>query len=319
MLADAERILRRAAGGPGGAVAALRHDAPHFRGLSSGDAEQLRGHLLAGMERHPEARDLRPHIAEELRTSLSPVVLAGAARAARRFVPADHDLRGLLRVAAERIRIRDERVTLGVGETRTAGEEIEATLALVTDPPPRCCGGPLPRPGLDSAHAAFDLDERALLRARVEDQSGRPLELISLLRARRSVIAFFYTRCMNPSKCSLAITRLGAISRGAGKDWNLLAISYDGVFDTPAQLSAYGIERGFRFGERSRLLRCRAGWCEVRRAFDLRVGYGRATVNEHAREVFVVGRALRAMAVDADLLASCGALERALRKVEEEA
>ena len=65
----------------------LRQDAPHVSGLSSTDAERVRAHLLASFETRGIPAEALPVVAEELRTSVSPAVLAGAARAVRSLGP----------------------------------------------------------------------------------------------------------------------------------------------------------------------------------------------------------------------------------------
>ena len=291
MSGGADRLIDRIASGGLQAAAALRQDARHFGRLSTGEAECLRGRILAALERGGVPQGALPALREELRTSLSPVVLAGAARAVRGLGAVDEELRALLRRASERIRLRDEHVSFGDGPALTAREEIAATLALLDGPPRPCCGKFRAAPAAEAPR--FPLDPGSLERVAVQDQAGARAALVPLLRGRTSLIAFFYTRCMNPAKCSLTVTRLADVAR-ARTDVNLLALSYDSRFDTPARLHAYGLHRGFPFGERARLIRFASGWPAVRRAFRLQVGYGEATVNEHARELFAVGRDLQA-------------------------
>jgi protein SCO1/2 len=120
-------------------------------------------------------------------------------------------------------------------------------------------------------------------------------------------VAFFYTRCMNPAKCSLTVTRLAAVAAyltpGGGGDVNVLAVSYDGDFDTAPRLREFGAARGFGFSETARLARVATGWPAVRRQFALQVGYGDVTVNAHAREVFAVSPGLAARGLEAEALA----------------
>ena len=71
---------------------------------------------------------------------------------------------------------------------------------------------------------------------------------------RPAVMTFFYTRCQNAKKCSLAVSRLGVLQRRlaqAGLDGHvrLLAISYEPQFDTPDRIHRYASDRGFRLGE----------------------------------------------------------------------
>jgi protein SCO1/2 len=284
-------------------AAMLSQGADHFDGLSTADAERVRGHILAAFGEDRASEWALPAIREELRTSLSPIVLAGAARAARALEAIDEELRRLLLAASERIALRDEYVRFDGAAALTAREEIAAALAAR---PRACCGGAA-RP---ADPVRFSLPPAAVERAAVEDQSGARIALAELLRRRTSLIAFFYTRCMNPAKCSLTVTRLAGLARDLqGRDLNLLGFSYDGAYDNPVRLRAYGRDRGFAFGEGARLIRCRAGWKGIRAAFGLRVGYGPATVNDHARELFLVRPDLSAIGLDPEWLADRAAVE----------
>lgn len=152
------------------------------------------------------------------------------------------------------------------------------------------------------------LDEEALNRVEIEDHAGRRHVFGELLRSRTSLIALFYTRCMNPNKCSLTVARFGQVARCAGiekRDHELqfVAMTYDGDYDDPARLLAYGRDRGFPFGDSVLMVRCVSGWNTVRRQFDLQVGYGGSTVNSHARELFLVKPELSLTSIDAELLA----------------
>jgi hypothetical protein len=294
-------------------VSMLRQDARHFRGLSAAQADQVRGHILASFEHRGLPADAIHTVKEELRTSLSPIVLAGAARAMRGLTSVDTDCRALLIAASERMEIRDEVVRLDAldhapaATPRTARGEIASTLALWQQAPSHCCGGaarPSPRSG---APQPISLCPNALSRVAVEDQSEQRVALLDLLRDRTSLIAFFYTRCMNPAKCSLTISRLADLTRLAStypsaSNLNFLGISYDSDFDVPSRLYAFGRDRGFPFGDNARLMRCIRGWYSTRRMFDLHVGYSEATVNAHARELFLVSGGQQAVGIDCERL-----------------
>ena len=106
-------------------------------------------------------------------------------------------------------------------------------------------------------------------------------------------MAFFYTRCDNPYKCSLTITKLAALQdrfaqRGIADAVTIAAITYDPAFDVPERLRRYGTDRGVRFGERTRFFRVTSGFADFRRRFDLGVNYGPSTVNRHRIEVHVL-------------------------------
>ncbi|TGE00816.1 SCO family protein [Methylobacterium nonmethylotrophicum] len=323
------RTIPRSRAGDRRLASMLHQNAPLFRGLSAGDADRVRGHVLASLESRLLDEDAVHAVKEELRTSFSPVVLAGAARAVRDLVRVDAEIRDLLAAASARIAARDEFVRLDASECcpdrapRTARDEIASALALqaiLENPPGRCCGA-ASREEPDRGRRAFSLCRNRLGGIVVEDQSERQGTLLDLVQGRTSLVAFFYTRCMNPAKCSLTISRLAGLARLASErattaEIGVFAISYDPDFDTASRLRAFGQDRGFPFGETARLLRCTTGWEKVRRAFDLQVGYSAATVNAHARELFMLSDRLQAVEVACERLAD---VERLLADVTETA
>ncbi len=149
---------------------------------------------------------------------------------------------------------------------------------------PSCCDAP------DSSKPAPNV---AGLDVVLEDQEGRTAEFDDFFSGRPTVVAFFYTRCENPQKCTLTITRLAALQRSLKEDGldgavRIAAITYDPAFDVPDRLRTYGDDRGVRFGEHVRFFRARSGFDDVRRRFDLGVNYGAATVNRHRTELFLL-------------------------------
>ena len=49
----------------------------------------------------------------------------------------------------------------------------------------------------------------------LEDQDGARVTFGEFFAGKPSVVAFFYTRCDNPNKCSLTITKLGSSNGGS--------------------------------------------------------------------------------------------------------
>ena len=132
-----------------------------------------------------------------------------------------------------------------------------------------------------------------LRRVELQDQDGRIELFDQYFRGRPAVVAFFYTRCDNPYKCSATITKLAAIQRSlraqqAGASVTLAAISYDPDFDIPERLRIYGADRGVVFGASTRFFRATSGFAELRRWFGLGVNYGGSTVNRHQIEVYLL-------------------------------
>lgn len=310
IIAAAQKVPLSAAGSSR-LTAMLSQNAQHFAGLSTAEAERARGLLLAEFARRPLISEAADVIREELRTSQSAIVLAGAARGLRGLHAGDPEWRALLMASAQRIAARDEFVRWvpdHPGE-RTACEEIKLTLEQWDAPRSRCCHGK-ERPAPSQPHHApqpFTLDAVTLGRVRIEDQDGKRQGLLDLLAGHRSIVGFFYTRCMNPAKCSLTVTRLAALARQLaqaddGEAWRVLAITYDPRFDTPARLRDFGAARDFPYADNSRLIRCSTHWKTVREALRLQVGYGASTVNEHARECFIISPQLTACPIGGEAL-----------------
>ncbi|MBV9926367.1 MAG: SCO family protein [Acidobacteria bacterium] len=126
-----------------------------------------------------------------------------------------------------------------------------------------------------------------------EDQDGTPVTFGEFFRGRPSVVVFFYTRCDNPLKCSLTITKLGRVQklleeRGLAGEIQTAAITYDPEFDLPERLRCYGQNRGVRTDACHRLLRVTGGFEALRRHFQLGVNFIGSLVNRHRIEVYLL-------------------------------
>jgi cytochrome oxidase Cu insertion factor (SCO1/SenC/PrrC family) len=129
----------------------------------------------------------------------------------------------------------------------------------------------------------------------LEDQDGTRLSFSEAFAGRPTALTFFYTRCQNPGKCSLTVTRLARLARSCaaeGLEANVAGITYDPAFDRPARLRTYGADRGMAFSAHCRLLRTLGPFDPVRDTFDLGVGFGPVTVNRHRLDLFVLNPAL---------------------------
>jgi protein SCO1/2 len=175
--------------------------------------------------------------------------------------------------------------------------EIEKALAAVSlrDIPAQapCCGGqPVPialKETTETSPAGSD-DIQA---TQLQDQDGAVFSFGDFFPGRPSVLAFFYTRCMNPNKCSLTITKLARLqnrlaAQALQSRFNVAAITYDPAFDSPSRLHAYGADRGLVFDDRNRLLRTTGTFEPFQRWLDLGVGYGTTTVNQHRLDIVVL-------------------------------
>ena len=165
--------------------------------------------------------------------------------------------------------------------------------------PVACCAASAPALRAASAvaaDAAEEIDELEL-----QDQDAASITFGAFFHARPSVMAFFYTRCMNPEKCSLTVTKLARLQQRICKQGlhgrvNVAALTYDPAYDLPQRLYAYGADRGMVFDARNRMLRTTGPLAPLRRRFDLGVGYGAVTVNRHRLELFVLDRSGRVAA-----------------------
>jgi cytochrome oxidase Cu insertion factor (SCO1/SenC/PrrC family) len=127
----------------------------------------------------------------------------------------------------------------------------------------------------------------------LQDQDGAVFSFGDFFLGRPGVLTFFYTRCMNPNKCSLTITKLAQLQRriaaeGLQGRFSVAAVTYDPRFDSPPRLRAYGADRGMCFNDRTRLLRTTGLFEPFQRWLDLGVGYGSTTVNQHRLDIVVL-------------------------------
>lgn len=324
-LDEAEAAVDQALAEPDAATALIRllaEDAPLYRGRGTAEAERLRGRVLAGFARAGLPPPALPQVLAELETGLNPQVVAGAARALAGAEPPPAEALDLLAAAALRIRSSESLAWLDPAAPVSAVAEVVLAMARHGAPavsrlrvlraeggwsatvtaalaqaiataeaaaPKSCCGG-----RSDAAPATPVAAPGAIDDLEIQDQSGAVMRFADLFGGTPAAIAFFYTRCMNPQKCSLTISRLAAVSarlKGAGLAGQALvaAFTYDPAYDTPRQLEAYGRDRDFPFGDRCRLLRTTGPLDPLQAHFELGVGFGPATVNQHRIDLAVLG------------------------------
>ena len=128
-----------------------------------------------------------------------------------------------------------------------------------------------------------------------EDQDGAPVTFAEFFHGRPSIVVFFYTRCDNPLKCSLTITKLARIqellrAEGIGDQINTAGITYDPGFDLPERINNYGRHRGVQFAAQHRLLRAPGGIDALRKHLKLGVNFVESLVNRHRIEVYLLDR-----------------------------
>lgn len=131
-----------------------------------------------------------------------------------------------------------------------------------------------------------------------EDQDGSSLTFKEFFSGQPSIVVFFYTRCDNPLKCSLTITKLARIQKllaaqGIADRIKTAAITYDSAFDLPPRLRSYGKDRDVLMSDRHRMLRTMDGFESIRRHFKLGVNFVESLVNRHRIEVYILDAAGR--------------------------
>lgn len=131
-----------------------------------------------------------------------------------------------------------------------------------------------------------------------EDQSGAKLTYREFFHGQPAIVAFFYTRCDNPLKCSLTIWKLARVQkllqeRGQAEAIRTAAITYDPAYDLPERLRIHGRNRQLRMDAGHRLLRAVAGLAPLRDYFGLGVSFVGSLVNRHRIEIFLLDRSGR--------------------------
>ena len=133
------------------------------------------------------------------------------------------------------------------------------------------------------------------------DQEGRTGVLGDLM-TKPVLITFFYTRCQNGAKCSMAVSKVASLQRalkaqGLDGQVRLLAISYEPQFDSPDRINRFGTDRGMAFGENAKVLRldpARLG--DLIDELEAPVNYNAGWVNTHGVQLILVdagGRLVR--------------------------
>jgi protein SCO1 len=126
-----------------------------------------------------------------------------------------------------------------------------------------------------------------------EDHEGALITFGEFFRGYPSIVVFFYTRCDNPLKCSLTVTKLARIqklleARGLADQIRTAAITYDPEFDLSERICGYGRNRGVRMDAGHRMLRATGGIDALRRHFKLGVNFIESLVNRHRVEAYVL-------------------------------
>jgi len=249
-----------------------------------------------------------PFVLEELETAHDPYPLALAAWCLRTYPQPLASFGPALSMASRNAQGLDAPVMLGVyGGAGPAGSgntspmrEVDATIAWLGPngvlPAGSCCPElPESIAGLFRRKVRGPAANRAAVdRVALQDHRGETRSFRERFRGQPSIVVFFYSRCDNPYKCTLTLSKMSRVQaileeRGLFDRISTAAVSYDPVYDTPERLLRYGRNRGFRIdSEYHVLLRAPEGFDVLRRHFELGVSFFDSFVSRHRIEVFVL-------------------------------
>src|ERR1700730_2824586 len=128
MVADIDR-LRSTPGNREAIAALLAEQSPIYAGRSTGEAERLRGYLLASFEATGLPDSAMSFVVEELESGLNPYVVAAAAKALRGAGDLPDRLLPRLLAAIDRIRGSDDEVNFDFS-TKPASEDASSTALM---------------------------------------------------------------------------------------------------------------------------------------------------------------------------------------------
>jgi protein SCO1/2 len=283
---------------------------PAYEDQPAAAVTRMRGWVLESLCRvGPLPDQALPFVLEELETVHDPLLLAVAASCLRTYpqpLPFFHEA---LSMALRNAQQMDGPVMLGVyGGIGPAGvgntspmRELAATIEWMGPhqalPAGDCCPE-LPESIVGLFRRKMSqrstANRRALERVAFEDHRGVTRTYRERFRGQPSIVAFFYTRCDNPLKCTLTLSKLSRVQtileeRGLFDRIGTAAITYDPAYDTPERLLRFGRNRGFRVdSQHHALLRATAGLNILKRHFELGVNFFESLVSRHRIEIFVL-------------------------------
>lgn len=157
----------------------------------------------------------------------------------------------------------------------------------------QCCALPSSLGSIFFSRAGSRRDCAPIEETLFQDHEGASVSFREFFRGHVSIVVFFYTRCDNPLKCSLTITKLARVQklleeRCLAGQIRTAAITYDPGFDLPDRLHNYGQSRGLRLDAGNRMLRTTSGFTALSRHFKLGVNFVESLVNRHRVEAYVL-------------------------------
>jgi protein SCO1 len=285
---------------------------PAYQDQPASAVTRMRAWVLESLCRvGPLPDEALPFVLEELETVHDPLLLAVAASCLRTYPQPLPLFRDALSTALRNAQAMESPVMLGVyggigpagGGNTSPMRELASTIEWMGPHPAlparNCCPdlaesivGLFRRKTSDRSRAS----RRAVERVALEDQRGETRTYRERFRGQPSILVFFYTRCDNPLKCTLTLSKLSRVQRileerGLFDQIRTAAITYDPAYDTPDRLLRYGRNRGFRVDSQHHvLLRATQGLNVLKRHFELGVSFFESIVSRHRIEVFVLDR-----------------------------
>jgi protein SCO1/2 len=321
------------AGRHGELTALLREDHPLYDERGAATVVRMRGWVLTALARVGVPDAALIFVLEELDAGVDPYLVAAAARALRAYPHPNETLAPFVMRALNTVRYRDEPVSFAAyGEYALATDtsavrELVATLAWLGPraravlpeldalraqargrlrididralqairraPPASCCAPSAEPANVTSLAPEARRDSAPLAALMFEDHDGAAISYADFFRGRPVIAVFFYTRCDNPLKCSLTVTKLARMQKllqaqGLAGRIRTAAITYDPAFDRPERLRVYGKDRDVQLGEHHRMLRARDDDDTLRRHFALGVNFVESLVNRHRVEAYIL-------------------------------
>jgi len=155
-----------------------------------------------------------------------------------------------------------------------------------------CCSFP----GNNSSVGFKRTNYKDIRRFKLENQDGNILTFSDFFCDVPSVVAFFYTRCDNPNKCSLTIHKLFRLQllmeeAGLQQSIKIAAITYDPGYDNPGRIKSYLENRQFRIDNNNNGFRVVDDSRNVlKEYFSLGVNFIGSIVNHHRIELFILNK-----------------------------
>jgi protein SCO1/2 len=279
----------------------LREDHPVYDQRGSATVVRMRGWILLKLAQTKLSDAALLYVLEELDAGIDPYLVAAAAHALRAYPTPTPAFAPFVKRALNNIRFGDEPVSFAKygdydSASTSAVRELKLTLewlgpcANVADDD--CCTLPSGVRNVMTWVSSARQTSKPIETTVFQDHDGTSITYGEFFRGQPSIVIFFYTRCDNPLKCSLSVTKLARIqsileSEGLSGQIKTAAITYDPAYDSHERIRVYGHRRNVRLDKHNRMLRTVDGFEPLRRHFQLGLNFIESLVNRHRLEVYV--------------------------------